>query len=172
MKKMFLTTVLLATAMLSSFAQQVSHDHELMKVQASGSGEKYLNNIPVKAARDFLHRYTDASEAQWYKVKDVYVVICKQDSVAHRIVYSRAGRWIYTIKWYGENKLPKQVRALVRSTWYDYAIKQVEEVQQPGDPVVYVVHLEDATSWKNVSVCEMQLKEIATYSKEFTPAKK
>jgi hypothetical protein len=172
MKKLFLITLLLAAFILPSFAQQVSREQQSVNEHATSLVDKYLNNIPVRAMRDFLERYTDSGDIHWYAVKNAFVAICKQDSVTNRIVYNHTGRWVYTLKWYKENKLPKQVRALVRSTWYDYAITQVEELQQSGEPVVYVVHLEDADTWKNVSVCELQLKEIATYNKQKIPVAK
>jgi hypothetical protein len=81
------------------------------------------------------------------------------------VFYDNKGRWVYTIKWYGEKDLPRSVRTLVKRTWYDHTITQVDEVLQGNAPVVYIVHMEDATSWINVRICEQEITETTEYVK-------
>ncbi|MGI8952391.1 MAG: hypothetical protein ACR2FN_12510 [Chitinophagaceae bacterium] len=52
---------------------------------------------------------------------------------------------------YDETKLPHDVRAQVKSTYYDYAITTVDEVHYQGQ-IVYLVHMQDANTWKIIRV--------------------
>lgn len=120
-------------------------------------GGVYLNNINTRALRDFVCRYEDASEVTWYGVKDGFIVRFFTDSLPARSAYKKNGHWVYTILTYYESKMPQPVRHLVKSTYYDYSITLVEQIEQPNEPVKYVVHLQDAVSWKNVLVSNGQM---------------
>jgi hypothetical protein len=62
--------------------------------------------------------------------------------------------------------LPKDVRALVRSTYYDYHITQADEILQHGnEEPVYLVHLKDEKSWKNIMIKDGEIIEREEYGK-------
>ena len=56
--------------------------------------------------------------------------------------------------------MAKAIRHIVKSTYYDYSITLVEQIELPNEPVKYVVHLQDAVSWKNVLVSNGELNLI------------
>lgn len=131
-----------------------------VKILHPGTG--FLNSINTRALRDFLCKHEKASGVVWYKVDKGFMVRFVRDSTAAgRSAYRSNGDWAYTIVQYLERAMPKQVRALVKSTYYDYQITLVEEIEQPNEPIKYLVHLQDAVSWKNVLVTqgEMELVE-------------
>lgn len=49
---------------------------------------------------------------------------------------------------------------LPKSQYYDYTITLVEEIEQPSKPLVYIVHMEDATTLKNIRVSERDMEVI------------
>ncbi|MEO6960598.1 MAG: hypothetical protein ABIY90_01450, partial [Puia sp.] len=53
--------------------------------------------------------------------------------------------------YYSEDKLPREIRAIVKSTYYDFTITVVEDVQTRVNGV-YLIYLEDKTSIKIVRV--------------------
>lgn len=67
------------------------------------------------------------------------------------------------MKEYSEKELPKEVRALVKSTYYDYSIGWVKEVSQ-NQTVVYVVHIADGQNWKDLLVQDGEME--VQYSNE------
>jgi hypothetical protein len=87
------------------------------------------------------------------------------DSISCRAAYDARGNWVYTIKAYDEWKMPKQVRHLVKSTYYDYTITQVEEIDRPNEHKVYLVHMCDATTWKNVQVRDGEMVVVEDFKK-------
>jgi hypothetical protein len=165
MKSFFLLATIVVINIDNAWCQQVSKSPEPGNVRSWSSGNHYLNDINARAARDFIQRFRLVEEAQWYTVKAGCLVRFKQDSVSCRVFYDNKGRWVYTIKWYGEKDLPRSVRTLVKRTWYDHTITQVDEVLQGNAPVVYIVHMEDATSWINVRICEQEITETTEYVK-------
>lgn len=129
-----------------------------VKILHPGNG--YLNNIHMRAIRDFVCRYEKATDVAWYTVPDGFIVRFVADSVNARSAYKKNGLWVYTIKQYAEEKMAKAIRHIVKSTYYDYSITLVEQIELPNEPVKYVVHLQDAVSWKNVLVSDGQLNLI------------
>lgn len=157
MKRRFsiLLLIVLATT-ANGFSQQskaILPDN--VKILNPGSG--HLNSINIRAMRDFVDRYENATDVVWIKVPDGFVARFCIDSLNSRAAYKKNGNWVYTIKQYTEAKMSKALRHSVKSTYYDYAITLVEQIEMPDEPVKYIVHLQDAVSWKNVLVSNGQL---------------
>lgn len=125
----------------------------------------YLNDINTKAARDFLRRYEQAIDPNWYKVTGGYIVKFMLNNILHRAAYTNPGEWLYTILYYKEKTMSKAIRDIVKRVYYDYSITQIEEIQAPGKPVVYIVHMEDAATWRNVQVCEGEMETVLVFNK-------
>jgi hypothetical protein len=58
---------------------------------------------------------------------------------------------------YSEKELPKEVRTLVKRTYYDFSIGWVKEVSQLQS-VVYVVHIDNAPEWKDLLVRDGEIE--------------
>ncbi len=56
--------------------------------------------------------------------------------------------------------------ALVKSQYYDYTITLVEEIEVPMKPLVYVVHMEDSATLKNVRVSDREMEVLEEYKKD------
>lgn len=138
------------------YARQSPKTIGLDNVKSLQNGSGYLNHLSTKAARDFTERYPDI-EGKWFSAKNGFVVRFYLDSISCRAAYNNRGAWVYTIKVYEEAKLPKAVRHLVKSNYYDYAITQIEEIDRPNERLVYLVHMHDATTWLNVQVSEGEM---------------
>jgi hypothetical protein len=63
--------------------------------------------------------------------------------------------------------MPRDVRAMVKSQYYDYTITLVEEIIEPFKPLVYVVHLEDVETLKNIRVSEREMEVMDEYKKNW-----
>jgi len=129
---------------------------------------EFINNLNVSAVRDFVKRFNDPDNARWYKMKDGSLLV-KFDlpGRAFRVIYDVRGSWIYSIQTYHEKQMLRDVRAIVKSTYYDYSITQVEEINHvEGAGIVYIVHLADDTSYKTVRVCNGEMDELETLYKK------
>jgi hypothetical protein len=110
-----------------------------------------LKDVNLKAITDFKNRYSAATEAKWYAIPDGYVTHCILDGFAARIFYNKKGRWQASLTNSGESKLPKDIRAIVKSTYYDFTITLVQDVETLSGGV-YVIHLDDSKHIKIVRV--------------------
>ncbi len=109
--------------------------------------------VALKAIRDFKDRFTNVSDEKWYASSDGLVAYFTQDDFRNRAYYDKKGRWQYSLICCDEKKLPRDVRGMVKRAYYDFAITLVQLVEIPGH-MAYLVHIEDATSFKIIRVTE------------------
>jgi hypothetical protein len=119
--------------------------------------------INSKVIKDFESRFANAN-AKWFSDNNGFVSYFVKDGYGDRAFYDKKGRWQYSLIIFGEDKLPRDVRATVRSTYYDMPITLVEEVQT-NDARVYIIHVEDKSNIKILKVndeCEMEVMQELT----------
>jgi hypothetical protein len=129
-----------------------------------GPHVKIGGNIAVRAVRDFVQTYKNVENERWYKLDDGYLAEFMSDDIKTSVIYDGKGIWKYSIRRYNEDKLPVDVRRVVKSTYYDYSITMVEEILL-YEKVIYLVHIEDAHTWKKIRVCEGEMEAIEEYNK-------
>lgn len=124
------------------------------------SSSENLNAINTKAVRNFEKNYKAAVDEKWYSVSNGYLAKFAANGNDNMAAYDLKGRWMFTISYYDEKRLPDDVRATVKSTYYDYIITRVEEIHIDGK-IIYIVHMQNDDTWKNVKVCngDMELAE-------------
>lgn len=127
---------------------------------AATGNQVYRNDIHIKAVRHFKQTFPGTEDERWYLIEKGFMAKHKVGDVNIRLDYDRYGNWLYTIRYIDEKKLPKEVRAQVRSTWYDHAITSVEEIQYGTLPLIYIVHIHEGDDWKIIRVCEGEMNEI------------
>jgi hypothetical protein len=158
----FLGLLLTGMFILGGRATQAQTSDKAYLLNASAIG---VDKAAVRATRDFWQRAGEQKEEQWYKSSQGYVAEYAAGPVKARFVYNQKGDWVYSILTYGPKGLPEEVRKLVRSEYYDYEITWVKEVNEE-DVVVYVVHLEDEASWKEVAVQDGEIRVLKTLCKQ------
>jgi len=165
--KKFLFTVCFAVLLIAgkTTAQQASHSTITDNMKWMHINGGHPNNIHIRAVRDFLKRYKDVPDAEWVVIDEGFVVKYAGNGRRCRTVYNKNGLYLYTIRQYAEALMPRDVRAIVKSRYYDYIITLIEEIERPSTPIVYVVHIEDATTLKNVQVSEGAIEIMDEYIK-------
>jgi len=111
----------------------------------------------VKAAREFWKRHGEDKDEKWYKYPGGYLAEFMEGEIETKVVFDRKGNWTYTMRQYTEKELPREVRALVKSTYYDFAIGWVKEVAQ-FQSLVYVVHVDNPQEWKDLIVRDGEIE--------------
>jgi hypothetical protein len=125
----------------------------------------YRNEINVKAVRRFLMYFDNVSNEEWYDAPDRSVAMFNLDGLRYRVDYDKQGSWIQTIRTYDATKLPPDIREAVRSSYYDYNIFQVQEVEMPLHPVNYFIHLEGKTKLINLRIYDGEIEELQKFDK-------
>ena len=111
------------------------------------------SDINIKAMRDFMKSFKGAQSVQWYKVPDGTMAYFTNYGIKTRVSYDNKGNWMYNMRSYDEINLPREIRAQVKSVYYDYSITWVNEITK-RQQTTYIVHMQDKKSWKTIKVCE------------------
>jgi hypothetical protein len=165
MKKLIMATSLTVVALTGCAYSQQGNTLAAAKVRTLKPGNQYLNDVNMRAMRDFVTRYGDVTDAIWHRSNDNYVAVFYKDSIQHRVIYSNRGDLSYIMKYYEESRMPRNVRAQVKSTYYDYKIYVIQEIETPDHPTVYIVNLQGASDWKKVKLCQGEMEIIEEFRK-------
>src|SRR4051812_30712469 len=112
---------------------QVSDHATLLNVHAIG-----VEPAAVKASRDFLEGVGDTKNEQWFKGVTGYEAEYMDGPVKSLYWYDKKGHFVYSVKTYDERSMAEDVRRQVRSTYFDYRIGWVKEVNE-AQTLVYVI---------------------------------
>jgi hypothetical protein len=124
-----------------------------------------VNDVSNKAIRDFKKNFKDAKDEKWFTLPNGYLAEFMLVNRKDAVVYDKKGNWKYTICYYDEKNLPDAVRAQVKSVYYDYSISRVEEIRVE-DKIIYLVHMQNETTWKNLRICDGEMEVIEDYNKK------
>jgi hypothetical protein len=141
-------------------------NNKVVNAASVSTKNNMFNNINMSAMRDFTTKYKDVNNASWYEANGGYVAKFTAGEATTTVTYKKNGEWFYTITGYSEKKMPKEVRALVKSTYYDYTIVNIEEIQVPNkDNNIFLVNVQDATTIKVIRVCDGEMQVLHDYTK-------
>ena len=151
---------LLLTGLFALMVQaQTSARIALLHTGAMGTGK-----AAVRATRDLWSRVGDRKNEQWFKMPQGYMAEYTEGPVQARYMYDQRGYWRYSLLTYTEWQLPQEIRKLVRSNYYDYSIGWVKQVNE-DETLVYVVHIEDDKSWKELAIQDGEIRVLKEFRK-------
>lgn len=121
--------------------------------------------MAAKALRSFSIDFKDVKNANWF-VTDFgeFLASFENGSVKTTVYYDNRGRYAGSIKRYGEKDMPESIRHMVKSTYYDYTIDGIEEVETAGS-TIYVVHIQDSTSAKTLHISDEGMEVVLDLTK-------
>jgi hypothetical protein len=159
---LFLLSAIALTANSQIAAVQMNLPiNNLLKETVSKNGLPKLENVNVasKAKRHFLRDFPNVSDERWYEISDGYVVKFISNGIQCRANYDKKGNWLYTIRSYEETNLSKDVRAMVKSTYYDYAITFVQEIKTLLYPLTYLIHMEGKKDFIILKISDLRVSD-------------
>lgn len=121
-------------------------------------------NISTKAVKDFTKNYKNTENAGWFVIKDGYLAEFKKDGIKTTVYYNRKGTWTGNIRSYMEDKMPRNIRHLVKSSYYDYKINYVQEITVDRK-IVYLVKIEDDKFFKTIRIQDGEMDEFEVIKK-------
>jgi hypothetical protein len=119
-----------------------------------GTNVPEIKNINSKAIKDFQERYNNIKNAMWFSDQNGFESYFTQNGFGNRAFYGKKGHWLYSLILHTEHELPSDIRASIKSIYFDFAITLVEEVQT-NYGVGYIVNLEDKTNIKILKVNDL-----------------
>ena len=151
MKKVFLASVsgicLLISTVIAANGQLASNHVRppgrfiILNKTEPENAPGFVGRVNPPVIRNFLKTYKDVSDEKWIEVKEGFVAMFNYNGVDYQVAYTKKETCFCTIRSYSEDKMPTDLRHIVKSTYYDYEITRVHEIETPLDPVTYVVQL-------------------------------
>jgi hypothetical protein len=126
---------------------------------------QYVNDINIRAMRDFVKRYSNVTDEKWHKSNNNYVAVFFRDSTQYRVIYSSRGELCYIMKYYEEPQMARDIRGQVKSIYYDYKIFIIQEIDSPDSPPVYIINLQGADDWKKIKLCQGEMEVMEEYKR-------
>ena len=129
-----------------------------------------FNSAPVnsKALNSFKKKFTAVQGEKWYQYKNRSVAVFEADEVRFSIEYDNKGHLTGIEKLYGEGKMDREVRKIVKSVYFDYNITSVREISVPWlfPSPVYIIHIENENEFKNLTAYDEEMKIVDELSKK------
>jgi len=168
MKKIFSTLAILVTIATANAQQDKaiafnSPDVQKTILSTESSPKVDAADVNTKALKDFNKSFKNISGEQWYKVMDGFIASFKENEIETKVAYDQKGKWHCTVRTFGENQLPSDVRDLVKSRYYDYKILVIYEIRH--DKTVYILKIEDTSTLKTLRVADGEIEIISDNSK-------
>jgi hypothetical protein len=158
--------ILLCACTASKVNNQSSYNKNFVAVSspdatpAETGNAVYRNDIHIKAVRHFRKSFPAVKDERWFIIQNGYMAKYKTGDTNIRIDYDQHGNWLYSIRYITEKDLPRIVRAQVKSTWYDYTISSVEQIEIGHHPLIYILHIHEGEEWKIIRVCDGEMSEM------------
>jgi hypothetical protein len=152
-------------ALPQSSKNSVASTNSEVAVPQLASNYSAADVISQKAVNNFEKTFKNVSEVKWYEMPDGYRANCIMNGVRCRLDYDKRGNWLHTIKYIDEKKLPIDVRRLVASSYLDYSITSIEQIELPHHQLVFVIHLQGEKNWINIRVSDSEISELQTINK-------
>lgn len=106
-----------------------------------------------KALKNF-RKYYKANDEKWAKGIDCITASYISNGITHIEYYDKKGNWTGSLKIYNEDKMPKDIRKMVKQEYYDYAILTIYEVETDAASIqpTYIVTVEDEKNLKQIRI--------------------
>jgi len=176
MKKIFLAfavTLVSSIALTNNAAAQ--NDLGIREEDMPDLSQPLIINIPKSttisnhpeinehALSNFRKSHPSVTNEEWSATNDHrYLVSFVTGDTITIVGYNRNGTLHHTIKYYGEDNMPHEVRHIVKRVYYDYSIIRVAEVDinDPDAQTTYVVFIQDGNGIKKLVICNDEILEV------------
>lgn len=186
MKNIFLTFAITCMALVTLTQQAVAQEQDIMSFNLDDDtpdlSKPITINLPEigitveaakdsiaainqKAVKDFQKAFKGITNPAWCKTYDGgYVAQFMTGTTSNMVAYNNKGTWNHTIRKYHADKLPRNIKAAVRSVYYDYVITGVDEVTV-DDQLIYLIRLQNEISIKTIRFFDSEMEEVQSLRK-------
>src|SRR6478672_12730776 len=138
---LLISTAIAANGQFASNNIKPSGRFIILNKTEPGNSPGFVGRVNPPVIRNFLKTYKDVSGEKWIEVKEGFVAMFNYNGMDYQVAYTKKGNLLRTIRSYSEDKMPTDLRHIVKSAYYDYEINRVHEIETPLDPITYVVQL-------------------------------
>ena len=172
MKKIFsiLITLAISATLNSVFARDNSAgfnapgSENIYVRDNEASTERDANLVSMRVLRDFAKSFKNVTNEKWYKVSDGFMASFDDNGIETKVAYDRKGVFHCVLRTLNESQLPTDIRAIVKSKYYDFKILVAYEITHDSDPV-YIFKIEDSKTLKMLRVADGEIEVVTDNTK-------
>ena len=138
---LLISTAIAANGQFASNSIKPSGRFIILNKTEPGNSPGLVGRVNPPVIRNFLKTYKDVSGEKWIEVKEGFIAMFNYNDMDYQVAYTKKGNLLRTIRSYNEDKMQPDLRQIVKSTYYDYEITRVHEIEIPLSLVTYVVQL-------------------------------
>lgn len=146
---------------IQSFSQEDSSTFLPNITITQGSNEV---TVSERVSKSFNSYFKNAENTRWYQANKDYLVKFILDDMDHNALFQKNGRLVYDISYGTEEDLPKEIRAQIKSNYFDKSISRVVNVKELGRNI-WIVNLEDTNNLVLVRIEEGEMEEVSNLKK-------
>jgi hypothetical protein len=165
MKKTTIAIILALAAFSFIQAQNADVSYSGKKNDDNPNGIKAGDkNAPsAKVEKDFSRSCIGAENIHWSIVPEGSIAYYTLNEKKGVRVYNKKNAFEYDILSYSEDKLPPNIRDMVKQTYYlDYTITLAQEIHTKGK-LIYVVQIQDKKTLKQLRICDDEIEVLKEY---------
>jgi hypothetical protein len=143
MKKLIISFLLSGLA----FAAGINRTHaQALLDEGLISGTSGKTVIAKKVSNSFDQLFKGAVGAEWVELNRNYSVNFVLDNQKSLAEFTKDGHLLYLIAYGKEEGMPADLRAMVKSTYFDYTINSTVKIKFEGR-IFWIINLEDANQF-------------------------
>jgi hypothetical protein len=120
--------------------------------------------VSPKALQSFTKLYQNPEFVRWAKNNKTYLATFNQDNKKYRVAVGENGKLIYSLCYIQEKDMPFDVRKMVKTVYYDYAINVALLVKQ-DNRTIWLILMEDSNKYLTVRIEDDEMEEVSKMDK-------
>ena len=140
MKKLIIP-FLLSGLILTTGAKIASAQVQLNEVTVSSAPTKAV--VSQKVSESFASLFKGAVAPKWFDVDKNYIVDFIMDNQRNKAAFTKKGRLVYHLVFGNEQQMPADIRTIVKSKYFDFAINSTLKVNI-DEKSAWIINIEDA----------------------------
>ena len=162
---LLISTAIAANGQFASNSIKPSGRFIILNKTEPGNSPGLVGRVNPPVIRNFLKTYKDVSGEKWIEVKEGFIAMFNYNDMDYQVAYTKKGNLLRTIRSYNEDKMQPDLRQIVKSTYYDYEITRVHEIEIPLSPVTYVVQLAGKKELIDLRIYDGEIEVIRKFNK-------
>src|SRR5687768_2838052 len=163
MKTQFISVfcgLVISSLVINSSFSQVSEFKNLKPAFVTSSPVKVYQNI----LDEFHKQFAGAKNVRWSRLNEKFLANFTMLDQRYAVLFKPQATFVYKIAYGKEKHLPADIRRWVKHMYIDFIITSAIEVEQAGR-IVWLINVEDDTSFAWVRVENEEIEEIQKYTK-------
>ena len=149
--KNLLPILLFTASPILIFAQTEKNKLKMPNYQDKQFEIKLREDIPVRAVKRILDRYTNVTNLHWYAVENNLIAKFLNDSLETKLYFNNKGFWRETVTSFANSQIPSSISDAVKSDYRDFKIIVAYKIETFAT-MVYMIKIENKKLLKTLKI--------------------